>query len=113
MSLPILMVPKNILMLCLEMDDRGVQAGAKGEWRGGPILVALLQIATQRLCYKFTRSMFRDFHSKQDRFKRGERLAFVNSSVHHLMMRQSTNLLNIDPVTPSVHMDPCRKSHKN
>ena len=58
--MPILMVTTNIFMLSksiLRKWTEGVEPGAWEEWRGGPILVALLQIATQRRCYKFTRSM--------------------------------------------------------
>ena len=60
-------------------------------------------------CYTTPLLQIHQIHVREnyvERFKRGERKAFVNSSVHHLMMRQSTNLLNINPVTPSVHNGP-------
>ena len=61
-------------------------------------------------CYTTPLLQIHQIHVREnrlvERFKREERKAFVSSSVHHVMMRQSTNLLNINPVTPNVHNGP-------
>ena len=83
----------------------GLGVGSRSE-RAGPILVALLQIATEHhLPRKFTSRAFFGLLLRTSRFKREGGKSLVNICVYHVMMRQSTHLLNINHVTDaSVHM---------